>query len=161
MSSALTSFGVELSKGFLGAKVLANGGPHSSNVRSGSAKFLVTPRRYPPISCSDARGRRLHPAALAVEKETKVGKLDQDVQNGSGNGAAASGAANGAAKIRDTILQEPKNVSVYDYSDPPGSRSVHDYMGQVWSATLTSRFRNDTSNLNILCKIFLTYTRLF
>ncbi|KAG0599609.1 hypothetical protein M758_12G165200 [Ceratodon purpureus] len=132
MNSALTSSGVELSKGFLGTKVLSNGGPHSSNIRSGSAKAFTTPRNYPSISCSNARGRRLRPAAVAVEKETKVGNLDQEVQNGSANGTAtANGAANGAANIRDTILQEPKNVSVYDYPDPAGPRSVHNYMELV------------------------------
>lgn len=140
MNPAVTAPGVELSKGFLGRKVSPNGGPHSSTIRSGSAKGFTTPRKHPSISCSDARGRRMRPAAVAVNKETKLGKVDQEVQNGSANGAAAKGAATGAARIRDTILQEPKNVSVYDYSHPPGPPSVHNYMEQVWPVTLISPF---------------------
>jgi pimeloyl-ACP methyl ester carboxylesterase/1-acyl-sn-glycerol-3-phosphate acyltransferase len=51
-------------------------------------------------------------------------------EKGSSNGAAA----NGASRIRDTILQESKHTNgataVYD-QDPPGPRSVHNYMEQV------------------------------
>ncbi|KAG0621272.1 hypothetical protein M758_3G006800 [Ceratodon purpureus] len=126
MNPVLTSSGVELSKRFLGTKLSPNG-----NTSSASASPPDTPKiSYPSISCSETRGRRQRRAAVAVEKETKVGQVDEEVQNGSRNGAA-NGAAAGASKIRDTILEKPNNFSVYDYSDPPGPRSVHNYMEQV------------------------------
>lgn len=130
MNSALTSSGVELSKGFLGLKVSSNGGTHFNKLRAGSPTIYNTRVTYESISCSDSRGRRLRPAAVAVEKETKVGQSDEEVQSGSGNGVAYR-AASSAAKIRDTVFQDPRNVSVYDYSKPPGPRSVHNYMEQV------------------------------
>lgn len=141
MNSALTSSGVELSKGFLGLKVSSNGGTHFNKLRAGSPTIYNTRVTYESISCSDSRGRRLRPAAVAVEKETKVGQSDEEVQSGSGNGVAYR-AASSAAKIRDTVFQDPRNVSVYDYSKPPGPRSVHNYMEQVWSATLSSLSSN-------------------
>lgn len=83
----------------------------------------------------------MRPAAVAVDsRETKVGQSDQEVQSGSGSGFAADGAASGAAKIRDSVFQELRNVSVYDYSNSPGPRSVHNYMEQVWTATLHSLY---------------------
>lgn len=126
MNPALTSSGVELSKGFLGTKLSSKSRPYAPY--GYSAKISDTRKHYPSISCSGgAPGRG---AAVAVGKETKVGKVDVEEPNGSSNGAAAAnGAANRASQIRDTILQEPK-ISVYDL-DPPGPRSVHDYMEQV------------------------------
>jgi hypothetical protein len=58
--------------------------------------------------------------------------VDEEVQSGTSHGAA-NGAAAGASKIRDAILEKPRSSSVYDYSDPPGPRSVHNYMEQVWN----------------------------
>jgi len=126
MNSTLISSGVELSNGFLGIKFSSNGQIHLSKLRAGSASSYNTPVNHSSISCSNSRGRHLRAAAVASEKETKLGQLDQEVQSRSGNGAAT-----GPAKIRDTIFQDSRNVSGHNYSNPPGPGSVHDYMEQV------------------------------
>ncbi|XP_024358571.1 phytyl ester synthase 1, chloroplastic [Physcomitrium patens] len=142
MNSALVSCGIELPKAFLGAKVVSNGGSHPNNTCSDTTKLFNSTRNYPRISCSDDRGSRLRLAAIAADKETKVGQLDQELRsesghdavNGSVNGAvngATNGATNGAIKRRETIIEEPESISPYDSSVPLRPRSILNYMNEV------------------------------